>query len=100
VCFLQNDKLKYAEQFRVNVSSKHEVLRRIFVLQREKVTEGAENNEKKNFTTFAILQVLLEGGYINKCETGGVCNTHVGNDKSTHNLNGNGRTEITRKTEG
>jgi hypothetical protein len=78
VCFRQNDKLKYAEQFRIDVSSKHEVSSRIFVLQWEKVTEGAENYVKKNFTIYIILQMLLQDGYIVNCETDGICNTHAG----------------------
>jgi hypothetical protein len=40
--------------------------------------DGAEYYLKKNFTIYAIPQVSLEGGYINNCETDGICNTHAG----------------------
>jgi hypothetical protein len=50
----------------------------MFVPKREKVKEGAENYVKKNFTIYAILQMLLESGYINNYETDGICNTHAG----------------------
>jgi len=50
----------------------------MFVLKWQKVKECAENYVKKNLTIYIIFQLLLEGGYINNCETDGICNPHVG----------------------
>ena len=49
----------------------------MFVLKWQKIKDGAENYVKKNFTIYAVLQASLEGGYINNCETDGICNTHA-----------------------
>ena len=43
----------------------------MFVPKWKRVTEGAENYVKENFTIYVILQVLLEGGYINNCAMDG-----------------------------
>jgi len=50
----------------------------MFVPKWQKIKEGAENYVKNNFTIYDIFQVSLEGGYINNCETDGICDTHAG----------------------